>query len=138
MGPSSLESMTSQPTLPGIFMTFSKLCVWGRTDGHGSRGSCPSAQAPAPAQLRAQEGCRYPTCALPAMPPVSLDLQTQQSSRAPGRSGEAALVSITLHVAHPPPSPGAWPGFSPMLGAELGAQGHKEGTNQASGFFDSQ
>lgn len=128
--------MTSQPTFPGIFVTFSKQCAWGRSDGHGSRGSCPSAKAPALAQPerpgRVQASHLCPPCHALSVPGPA-DPAQQQSPR-------EDLVTqpwcpSPWHVAHPPPSPGAWPGLSPMLGAELGARGHKQGTNQTSGFF---
>lgn len=50
MGPPSLGEHDQPTHTPWHFRDIFKLCVWGRTDGHGSRGSCPSAKAPAPAQ----------------------------------------------------------------------------------------
>lgn len=91
--------MTSQPTLPGIFVTFSELCVWGRTDGHGSRGSCPSAKAPAQSErsgkVQASHSC--PPCRALSVPGATT------AAEPPGRCGETPLGPSPWHVTHPHP-----------------------------------
>lgn len=95
--------MTSQPTPPGIFVTFSKLCVWGRTNGHGSRGSCPSAKAPAQPERpgRGQASHLCPPCHALSVPGPA-DPPQQQSPQGDQVNTPGVHHCDMWPICHPP------------------------------------
>lgn len=80
MGASSLGEHDQPAHTPWHFRD-----IFQAVSGEGWMATAPEAAVPLQRpqlSLRDQEGCRHPTCALPAIPSVSLDLQTHHSSRA--------------------------------------------------------
>lgn len=87
-------STTSQPALPGIFVTFPEPCVWGQIDRHRSGGSSPSAMAPAQLGQSIMETRKAVSIPLtPSLP--CLALQTCHGSRAAGRARGTPPLPIT-------------------------------------------
>lgn len=126
-------SVTSQPMLPGIFVTFTELRVWGQIDHHCSEGSSPSAMAPAPARPqhpRDTGGCVHAVHAFPAMPcpEPSQPCRPAAAAEPAGRAGGTPLVPITLAHGLPTTPQKGGPGSvlcweqSWVLGEATGAQ----------------